>query len=303
MVSKMQSGASDFDFINSVTMENIGVLIQGDLVQPINHSYVPNFSQQVWKTYQNPFYDQGSRYSMVYTVYTTGIGYRNDRVKTHIASMDDPYDIFWDTSYSWKVHLLNGSRDPLSMALMKNGISDINTEDPKTLDIAKNDLLKGVQSMGWKFDHVDYNEIGQWDIHHTWSGQVAYYQYYLPKGVDIKNFTYVWPPKGAAKKPGIITNDVWMIPKTAKNPVLAHALLNFMYDPKNAIPNYVYEGYQPPMHALVPDEIVAKGYIPKNLANIIITEADFPLGIQELQLSPQGNQLWQRDYQQVTAGA
>ena len=41
--------------------------------------------------------------------------------------------------------------------------------------------------MGWKYDHVDYTELSTnlWQVHNTWSGQMVYYQYYLPKGLDI----------------------------------------------------------------------------------------------------------------------
>src|SRR5205085_11354300 len=136
--------------------------------------------------------------------------------------------------YSGQTHLLNGSRDTLSAALLRMG-ADVNTQDASTLDQVKTMLLDGVNSMHWKFDHVDYNELGQFLIHQTWSGQLAYYQYYLPKGLPITAFSWVWPPQTASKKPGIVTNDMFAIPKGAASPVLAHTMINFLYDNATAL--------------------------------------------------------------------
>ncbi len=301
MVSRMQTEGSNFDLIVSVTLENVGKLATGALIQPLNKSYLTNFGN-VWKVFQSPFYDVGAQFTAPYTVYTTGIGWRNDKVSEDIASMDNPYDILWDPKYAGQVHLLNGSRDTLAAALLRMG-ADVNTADPNVLDQAKSMLLDGVNAMNWKFDHTDYNELGSFDIHQTWSGQVAYYQYYLPKGLPITAFSYVWPPTAAGGKPGIITNDVFAIPKGANSPVLAHKMIDFLLDTDNAKVNYAYEGFQPPLTSITPKSILADGLVPKNLSNILITEEDFPLGVQELELAPTINQLYQQIYTEVTGGA
>jgi spermidine/putrescine transport system substrate-binding protein len=301
MVQMMQSSGSNWDLIVSVTLENVGKLAFGQLIQPLNRSYFPNFAN-VWNVFQSPFYDVDARFTVPYTVYTTGIGWRNDRVSEDVPAMDNPYDILWDAKYAGQVHLLNGSRDTLAAALLRMG-ADVNTSDTGVLDQAKQMLLDGVETMNWKFDHTDYSELGTFDIHQTWSGQVAYYQYYLPKGLPITAFSYVWPPKAAAGKPGIITNDVFAVPKGAKSPVLAHKMIDYLLDPSNAAVNYAYEGFQPPITSITPESILADELVPKNLSNILITEEDFPLGVQELELAPAVNQLYQQIYQDVTGGA
>lgn len=303
MVAKLQSGAASFDLVCTVTLDNVGKLVASKLLQPLNHSYLPNFDANVWPSLKSPFYDQESRYTAPYTLYSTGVGWRNDLVKQEVGGMDNPYDVLWDPAYRGKTHLLNGSRDPIAMALLRNGVTDVNTTDQATLDKAKDDLLEGVSKMNWKFDHTDYNELGQWSLHHTWSGQVAYYQYYLPKGLEITRFSYVWPPAGPGKAPGLLQNDVLAIPKAAKNPVLAHAMIDFLLDTKHATDNYGYEGFQPPINALEPDRIVSMGLVPPNLKNIVITDADVALGLSTLELTPAANQLWQSIYQQVSGGA
>jgi spermidine/putrescine transport system substrate-binding protein len=302
MVAKVQSSGSDFDIIVSVTPENVGKLAFGELIQPLNKTYIPNFSH-AWDVFNEPFYDVGARYTAPYTVYTTGIAYRNDIVTDDIAAMDNPYDVLWDASYADEgVHLLNGARDTLSAALLRSG-ADINTDDPAVLESAKQMLLEGVDTMNWKFDHVDYNELGTFAIHQTWSGQVVYYQYYLPDGLSIDQYSFVWPPKDAAGGDGIITNDMFAIPKGAPSPVLAHLLIDWMLDPANAALNYSYEGFQPPINEITPDSILADELVPPNVANILITEEDFPLGIPQVELAPATNQLWQQIYTEVTGGA
>ena len=56
-------------------------MVYTDLIQPLNHTYIPNL-KNVWPEYQDPWYDGGARYTVPYTVYTTGVAYRADRVTT-----------------------------------------------------------------------------------------------------------------------------------------------------------------------------------------------------------------------------
>lgn len=129
--------------------------------------------------------------------------------------------------------------------------------------------------MNWRPRRL--SELGTFDIHQTWSGQVSYYQYYLPKG-PITAFSYVWPPKAAGKKPGIITNDVFAIPKGAKSPFLAHAWIDYLLEPSNAAVNYAYEGFQLPLTSIRPESTLADELAPKNLSNFLITQEDSRLG-------------------------
>lgn len=307
MIAKLQAQGSDYDLLISTTIENVGKLAAGKLIQPLNHTYLPNFTANAWTNVQDPFYDKGCRYTIPYAVYSTGFGYRNDLLTEDLAALDNPYDALFDPQYAGKVHLLNGARDTLSAAQLRAGI-DVNTDDPAALETVKQMLLDGVRTMDWKFDHVDYNELdGQFTIHHTWSGQMTYYIYYLPKDVSIEQFSFVWPPNTPSKKPGILTNDCFAIPRGARSPVLAHAMINFLYDPENAMTNYSYEGYQPPINQFDPDQVVADGIIPENLRNTLVSEADFPLGsdpskVQQLELAPEVTQRYQQIYQEVTGG-
>jgi spermidine/putrescine transport system substrate-binding protein len=303
MISKMQTNGSDFDLLVTVTLENIGKLAQGGLIQPLNYSYLPNVTDNL-ATGVPEFYDVGRQYSVPYVIFTTGVAWRKDLIEDDIAAMDNPYDIYWDPRFEGQAHLLNGSRDLLAVGLLRKG-HDPNESDPAILDEVKQDMLAGADMMGWKFDHVDYTELGsnQWKVHNTWSGQMAYYQYYLPKGLDITSLSYAWPPQGPGGQKGLISHDLFAIPKGATSPVLAHALIDFLYDETNAIMNYSYEGYQPTVASFDEETAVKDGFLPESLTYVIVTPEMIPLGVSELELEPAVNQLYQQIYQEITGGA
>ncbi len=65
-------------------------MVAADLLRPLNHDYIPNIDN-LWPQFQNPWYDAGWRYSVPYTVYTTGIGWRTDMVsRGHRRSATTP---------------------------------------------------------------------------------------------------------------------------------------------------------------------------------------------------------------------
>ncbi|HJR97346.1 MAG TPA: extracellular solute-binding protein [Actinomycetota bacterium] len=303
MISKMQTNGSDFDLLVTVTLENIGKLAQGGLIQPLNYSYLPNVNDNMEAGVPD-FYDVGRQYSVPYVIFTTGVAWRNDLIEDDIAAMDNPYDIYWDPTFEGQTHLLNGSRDLLAVGLLRKG-HDPNESDAAILDEVKQDMLAGAEAMGWKYDHVDYTELSanQWKVHNTWSGQMAYYQYYLPKGLDIKALSYAWPPQGPGGQKGLISHDLFAVPKGAASPVLAHGLIDFLYDATNAIMNYSYEGYQPTVASFDEESAVKDGFLPESLTYVIVTPEMIPLGVTELELEPAVNQLYQQIYQEITGGA
>jgi len=114
MVAKLLSNGPDFDLVVTITIENAGKLATGKLIQPLNKSYLPNVEDQLWPELPD-FFDVGHQYTIPYTIYSTGIAWRNDLVSDDIAGMDNPWDVFWDTRFAGQAHLLNGARDTLSV--------------------------------------------------------------------------------------------------------------------------------------------------------------------------------------------
>ena len=297
-IAKLGSGAVDFD-VFFPTSDRISRLTFGKVIRPLNHEYIPNL-KNVWPALQDPFYDKGSQYTVPYVLFTTGIGWRTDRVKTDPASLSHPYDIFWDESYKGKIYLLDDYREAIAMALLRKGHTDVNTGDPELIEAAKKDLQE-LSRVNVQLSTEDYSYLpeGRADIHQAWSGSMVSGQYYMANGVPASVLRYWFQPDGR----GPIGSDEMAVLKSGKNPVLAHHFLNFMLDEKNAYENFAqYVGYQPPQIKLNPDRLVADEVVPPNLKSAIVRESDFVNGYQELELSAESQSLWQNAWAEFNAG-
>jgi spermidine/putrescine transport system substrate-binding protein len=149
------------------TTDIVGKLVTGKLLQPINHSYITNLSN-AWPELQDPFYDKGAQYTVPYTAFTTGILYRADRVKT-IPS--NGWDLIWDPAYKGQSYVLDDAREGLSMAMLRAGKTDLNTEDPAVIKAAGADLSKLVDAVNIKIAIGGYQVVaeGAATVHHAWS--------------------------------------------------------------------------------------------------------------------------------------
>jgi spermidine/putrescine transport system substrate-binding protein len=303
-IQKVTSGEVDFDLFFGLQTYALGRIIAGGFLQPLNHDYIPNLAANVWDQFQSPFYDQESRYSVPYSVWTTGIMWRNDEVTVDIAGMDNPYDVFWTDAPVDKTHLLNNSRDLLSLAMYRDGQTDVNTDDPAVIDAAKQQIAEVVAATNAKFDHNDYADVprGRAYLHQSWSGNVGSAFYFLPEGDTAPNISYYWPGSTSGI-PGTVENDTIGIFSTAQNPVLAHLFIDFILDTDNARTNYTtYTGYQQPMKDITPESLVGSQVVPEHLATTVVTEEDFSHGYRLLELAPDVEGLWESAYQEILAG-
>jgi spermidine/putrescine transport system substrate-binding protein len=151
-----------------------------------------------------------------------------------------------------------------------------------------------------KVDIQDYTmlpEGSSW-VHQAWGGDMINAVADLPKGVPASVLGYWFQPDGK----GLIQNDMMAIPKSSKNPVLAHLFLNFFLDSTNALLNFNGIGYQQPLNDLPPESFISKGLVPENLKTALVKPSDFDHAFEELQLSPAGDRLWQAQWRQFTSG-
>jgi spermidine/putrescine transport system substrate-binding protein len=297
-VSKISSGAVDFD-VFFPTQDRIGRLVIGKSLQPLNRDYLPNL-KNVWPSVRDPWYDKGSQYTVPYATWTTGIGYRADKVGTTPDGLSNPYEIYWDEANRGKVYLLDDGRDAPAHMLLKNGIQDVNTEDPEQIALAK-DELKSLYDVNVKLSTDDYTNVpeGRAWVHQMWSGSAISAQWYLPEGTGVEALGYWFPTDGR----GVIGSDMIAIPRTAKNPVLAHHFLNYLLDAKIGYDNFAnYVGYQPPFTSLDPERLVRDGVVPSNLKSSIVRESDFDAAYPLTELTPAGQTDWQNAWAEFKAG-
>jgi spermidine/putrescine transport system substrate-binding protein len=302
-LQRLASGAVAPD-VMEITPDTLDIGVAGKLIKPLNLDYIPNLKKNIWPQLVDPFYDGESRYTVPYTVYATGIAWRTDKVKQDIAGMSQPWDIFWESqAYKGYVGLLSENRETIGMALLRKGITDINTEDPKLVNQAVSDLKELYGICNIKVDDVQYRTIpeGSSWLHQAWSGDmIAGYIYYLPKGTPASDLAFWRAPRG--KVP--VQNDCFAICSTTKKPVLSHLFLNYLLDNGVAYKNFVdFNGYQPPLNEIDPDTLVKKGVVPENLRNSVLTNDDLgPDSLQYGTLTSKGQQLWQNGYSDFLAG-
>ncbi len=297
-ISKLRSGLA-FDVFMGVTVDVLGQLIESKLIQPLNHSYLPNIAQ-AWPDFTNPFYDGKWQYTVPYTIYTTGIAWRTDHVPENPYQLANPWAMPWQAKYKGKVAILDDYREAISLGLMKNGIFDLNTTDPAQITRSQQALQQLSQLVNVHIDNNDYSNVpsGQIWIHHAWSGDIAGAPQYLPKGVSPKVLGYWFPPDGK----GPVGNDTMTVLAGAKNPVLAHLFLNYLMDLPNVLTNISFNGYMQPLTALTPQRLVKEGLLPPNLMSPTVLPSYFRRGVMELQLPASADTAWQQAWLSVSKG-
>ncbi|MGA0944593.1 MAG: polyamine ABC transporter substrate-binding protein [Candidatus Nanopelagicales bacterium] len=298
-LTKIRTGSVPYD-VAFLTYNYLGRLVYGDLIRPLNHSYIPKISD-AWDEFQNPWYDLEWQYTVPYTVYTTGIGWRNDLIPEDIGARPNPYDVFWDSKYAGEIAVLDDDREVIGMTILRDGGTDVNTADPAVLGATRDAMLEMLSLSQPRVTITGYTDIpeGVLSLSQCWSGDMITGQYYLPEGVDPSVLRYWSPPTGQ----GLIGNDFLCLPKGGENPVLAHHFLNYMLTNDVALENFSWVGYQPPMKSLSPDTMVADGWVPENLAAAVVKPEWFQVGYPLLELPPAVEAEYQAIWQQFKAGA
>jgi spermidine/putrescine transport system substrate-binding protein len=306
-IAKLASGDVEFDVIIGLTGSNIVDLIARKLLKPLTHSYLPNLEKNIWAELADPFYDRGARYTVPYTVWQDGIGWRNDKVSEDIGAMDVPWDVFWHSEeYRGKVGILDDRRDALSMPMQRDAMrkevrADLNTEDGDVIDKAQRDLSELGPISNPKVTITDYQTLPEAKtvLHQSWSGDLlgaAFF--YLPKGTPATVLSYWGPDEN-----GVVQNDFFCIGKSAKSPVLAHQFVNFFLDEKNAYDNFVnFNGYTPPQKGIDAETLLNRGLIPKSLEGAVVRPDQFAANQELLQLSVEGQRLWDNAWSRFKAG-
>ena len=170
-LTKIRAGKRSFD-IYFPSYDQIAKMVTAKLIRPLNHTYIPNIAN-VWPTFTNPWYDGEWRYTVPYTVYTTGIGWRTDKISADIGAMANPYDVFWDPANAKHLAVIDDWHTAMAMVALRVGITDINTQ--KSSDLAKIQaaMLDLQAKTKPKVTITMYNDLpaGQLSLAQMWSGR------------------------------------------------------------------------------------------------------------------------------------
>jgi spermidine/putrescine transport system substrate-binding protein len=285
----LERGA-DYD-VMFLRVDVVGKLVNAKLLRPLNQTYLPNLEANIWPVYRNPFYDQEARYTVPYTLYTTGIAWRVDQVDIDIAALGNPYDIYWDDAYRGKINLFDDYREVIAMALLRDGVTNLNTGEPAVLGRARG-RLEGLAGLIGALSIDAYSNLPQnraW-VHQAYSGDMVAAPYYFPKGEDPSVVRF-WAPEDGR---GAVGNDVMGVLRGSRNPVLAHTFINYLLDHDVSMRNYQWNGYQPPLRRLEAGELIEAGLVPPYLRSAIVSRRDFNRGFMELELDRRTDALWHR---------
>jgi spermidine/putrescine transport system substrate-binding protein len=246
-VERLRTGDGDFDIVFP-TIDALPGLVDEGLLLPLTHDLLPGL-RNLWPFFRaegGPFYDAGQRYSVPYTVYSTGIGWRRDLVRAADAPdrLADPYDAYWNPRYRGAVGIYDDYREAIALGLLRRG-ADPNTHAPDELEAAVDDLLAMAQAVDVEISAEGaYHELqtGEYAIQQSWSGDLLSAKRFGAAAADDAGaVAYTWPPGG------IVGCDLTAICARGSHPVLAHAFVDHLLDVGVAMRNFRWNGYQPPV--------------------------------------------------------
>ena len=303
-VQKIQSGAIQPD-VYFPGPAYLAKVVSADVLQPLNHELIPNMEANVWKMFWDPgpWYDVGWRYSVPYTVLTTGVAYRRDRVDDAEASAQG-YELLWNPAYKDAVSYYDSMGDALGMAILRNGDTDVNSGDAGVIGAAADAISELVEQNDAR---LTYNGVyakmpeGVFTVAQAWSGDIVGAQWYLPKGTSSDVLGYWYP----SDREGLVGNDIMSIPASAQNPRLAHEFINYLLDEQAGFTNFAsWTGYMPPFRSIDPGTLVDKGVIPAALGSTVVTEDMMKTNANQLaELSPEVETMWVDAWSNIQAGA
>jgi spermidine/putrescine transport system substrate-binding protein len=297
-IARLQEPGATFDVFFPVIGALPG-LVASRLLRPLAHDALPHLSN-LWPFFtasDGPFYDVGQRYSVPYTVYATGIGWRTDLVPPGRAPdrLQNPYDTYWDRAHTAEVGLVDDHREVIAMALLRRG-NDPNDAAAEEVDAAVDDLIE----MGRLVDlevsaDGPYEELqtGEYAIQQAWSGDVLAAKRF-GAGTDrtLARTAFVWPAGG------VVGCDLTAVCAGGRNPALAHAFLDFLLEEHVALDNFAWNGYQPPVASAVPSAFADPSFpwsrvVPAHLLDAILEPDDLDAGRFLRPLSAAGEAVWQ----------
>ncbi|MER5760333.1 spermidine/putrescine ABC transporter substrate-binding protein [Streptomyces sp. NPDC002082] len=235
MAAKLNSG-NQYDIIFP-TAKWSQRLAAGGRLRTIDHTRLKN-AEAVFAGYDyfaDPWYDPGSRHTVPFTMYKTGIGWRRDRLGDLTGSWDD----LWNEQAKGKVFVLDDRDEVLGLGALKLGL-DLTTDDQDDLALVT-ETLRSLRPRLRGFSSDSYNNLlnGNADMTQAWSGDMAAM---LAQAEDPAVFGFEVAREGAP-----LNSDCYAIPANAQHPGTAMLFIDYMLRPENVKKNIEYIGYPMPV--------------------------------------------------------
>lgn len=216
LLAKLSAGNTSFDVICPGS-EFVEPMIQKGLLEPLDHSKIPNIKNIEPTFITDAPYDPGRKYSLPYTYLVIGIAYRKSRVKEIPTSWKVLFD---SDQYKGRIAVVSDASE-LYRHVFKYLGESANNPSPELIKRAENILVR--QRPYIKSFHEDNGQdllvSGEVDLVMEYNGDIAQ----IMNGDD--DIGFVVPKEGALKQ-----SDTLAIPKGAPHPENAHAFINFLLD-------------------------------------------------------------------------
>lgn len=238
MYNKLKSGGADYDIVIPSDYM-IARLIEEELVQKIDFSNVPNYSN-IADEYKNLYFDPDNEYSVPFNVGMVGIIY-NIKV---VDGEPDSWSLMWDEKYAGQILNFNNPRDAFATAQWYSGIS-INSTDGADWDKVY-ELLKQQKPLvqSYVMDEV-YNKME--------SGEAAICAYYagdyLTMVENNPDLAFYYPKEGTN-----VFVDSICIPSSSQNKEAAEVYINFLLREDVALANAEYICYASPNKTVIEND-------------------------------------------------
>lgn len=230
MYAKLKAGATGYDVL--VPTSYMGKTLQREgMLMPLDHSKLPNISHVDMQHLASAL-DGKMEYSVPYMAAPTGLAYLSDKVENPTES----WKMLEREDLKGRITLLDDMREVLGGALKTLGYS-LNSVDPAQLEEAKAIAIEWKKNIA-KFENEQYKTglaSGEFFLVHGYAGDIVQVM------EENENIVFFVPEEGAP-----FSCDDLLIPKSAPNPDLAHAFINFLTDPEVAAQNMEYIGYLAP---------------------------------------------------------
>lgn len=242
MYAKLKLGANSYDLIFPSNYF-LDILRKQNMIQPIDKALIPNY-KNLDETYLKLIDKEDLEYAIPYMLSTTGIIFRNDKVKDFTPS----WKVFANTDLKGRMTMLNDLREVIGAALQVLGYS-INTVNPQEINVAADLVLQWKQNLA-KFEGEQYKNgvaSGEYLVAQGYAGDA------LQVMVENKNVGFSYAEEGTA-----IAIDFAVIPSNAQNKELACKFIDYLLKPEVSAENIVFTNFLSPnaeAYKLLPEEM------------------------------------------------
>ncbi|MEQ8654375.1 MAG: spermidine/putrescine ABC transporter substrate-binding protein [Kiloniellales bacterium] len=216
LFSKLKEGNPGYDLIVP-TNDYAERMILAGMLQPLDHSLIPNFKANVNPAFQDASFDPGRKFTMPYMWGTMGIGYR----KSAVDGTPDSWKWLFDSDkYAGRVALLSESVTVFGAGAKYLG-KTFNITDEADISAVEALLIKNKPNIKVfaEDNGQDLLLSGTVDLTMEWNGDI------LQVMAEDDDLDYVVPKEGS-----LVWQDTLAIPTGAPHPKNAHKLINFILD-------------------------------------------------------------------------